>query len=38
MLAVLRGHKHIVLKLVSMGANLAKTECNNNNTALHIAC
>jgi ankyrin repeat protein len=38
MMAVLRGHKHIVKIFVDLGVRLDAIECNNNNTALHLAC
>lgn len=38
MIAVNRGHRNIVLNMIDLGVTLDAVECNNNNTALHIAC
>jgi len=38
MIAINRGHVHIVDMFVSHGVKIDAVECNNNNTALHLAC
>lgn len=37
-IAVNRGHKNIAKILIDLGVKLDAIECNNQNTALHIAC
>lgn len=37
MIAVNRGHRNISMTLIDLGVKLDAVECNNNNTALHIA-
>ena len=38
MIAVNRGHRNVVRELIELGVTLDAVECNNSNTALHIAC
>ena len=38
MIAINRGHLHIVKTFISLGVKVDAVECNNNNTALHLAC